>query len=38
MKISDKGGNSLEWQSLNLLEISKVTIHYKNGKGTATVE
>jgi hypothetical protein len=38
LKIEDKGGNTIEWEKLNLLEISKVTIHYKNGKGTASVE
>ena len=38
LKIEDKGGNTIEWEKLNLLEIAKVTIHYKNGKGTATVE
>jgi hypothetical protein len=38
LKITDKAGNTIEWEKLNLLEISKVTIHYKNGKGTASVE
>ncbi len=35
IRIEDKGGNSLEWEDLNLLEISEVTLHYKNGKAWA---
>jgi hypothetical protein len=38
LKVVDKEGNSIEWESLNLLEISKVTLHYKNGKAWADVE
>jgi|SRR5882672_3363926 len=38
MKIVDKEGNSIEWESLNLLEISEVTLHYKDGKATAIVK
>jgi hypothetical protein len=38
LRVSDKEGNSLTWENLNLLEISKVILHYKNGKGTAEVE
>jgi hypothetical protein len=38
LKIEDKQGNPIEWESLNLLKISKVTLHYKDGKGTAEVE
>jgi len=38
LRIEDKAGNSIEWEKLNLLEITTVTLHYKNGKGTATVE
>ena len=38
LKIADKEGNSIRWEGLDLPEISKVTIHYKNGKGTASVE
>jgi hypothetical protein len=38
LRIEDKGGNSIEWENLNLLKISKVTLHYKDGKGTADVE
>lgn len=38
LRIEDKQGNSIEWEDLNLLEISKVTLHYSNGKGTAEVE
>src|SRR5437868_14505223 len=38
LKIVDKEGNSIEWESLNLLEIAKVTLHYKNGKAWADIE
>lgn len=38
LKIVDGKGNSIEWESLNLLEISKVTLHYKNGKAWADLE
>jgi hypothetical protein len=38
LKIEDKQGNSIEWHDLDLLKISKVTLHYKDGKGTADVE
>ena len=35
LKVVDGEGNSIEWESLNLLEISEVTLHYKNGKAWA---
>ena len=38
LKIEDKQGNSIEWHDLDLLKISKLTLHYKDGKGTAEVE
>ncbi|HEY6188098.1 MAG TPA: hypothetical protein VIW80_10490 [Pyrinomonadaceae bacterium] len=38
LKVVDKEGNSIEWENLNLLEISKLTLHYKNGKAWADVE
>jgi hypothetical protein len=38
LKVVDSKGNSIEWESLNLLEISKVTLHYKNGKAWADLE
>lgn len=38
LRIEDKQGNSIEWENLNLLEISKVTLFYKDGKGTAQTE
>jgi hypothetical protein len=38
LRVEDSKGNAIEWESLNLLEISKVTLHYENGKGTAEVE
>lgn len=38
LRIEDKDGNSIEWDSLDLLEISQVTLHYKKGKTWADVE
>jgi len=38
LKIEDSEGHSVEWESLNLKEISKVTLHYKDGKAWADVE
>lgn len=38
LRVEDKGGNAIEWENLNLLEISKVTLHYKDGKATAVTE
>jgi hypothetical protein len=38
LKIEDSKGNSIEWHDLNLPEINKVTLFYKDGKGTAQVE
>jgi hypothetical protein len=38
LKVVDKSGNSITWENLNLLEISKLTLHYKNGKAWADVE
>jgi hypothetical protein len=38
LKVEDKDGNSIEWENLNLLEISKVTLHYKDGRAWADVE
>ncbi|HEY6188097.1 MAG TPA: hypothetical protein VIW80_10485 [Pyrinomonadaceae bacterium] len=38
LRVEDKQGNSIEWEKLNLLEISKVTLHYENGKATAVTE
>jgi hypothetical protein len=38
LRVEDKQGSSIEWQNLNLLEISKVTLHYDNNKATAETE
>lgn len=38
LKVEDSKGNSIEWHDLNLTEISEVTLHYENGKGTAEVK
>ena len=38
LKVVDKAGASIEWHDLNLIEISEVTLHYENGKGTAEVK
>ena len=38
LRVEDKEGNAIEWENLNLLKISKVTLHYKDKKATAEVE
>ncbi|MDQ3907872.1 MAG: hypothetical protein M3268_05960 [Acidobacteriota bacterium] len=38
LRVEDKQGNAIEWENLNLLEISKVTLHYKDGKAWADTE
>jgi hypothetical protein len=38
LRIEDDKGGSIEWENLNLLEISKVTLHIKDGKATAQTE
>ncbi len=40
LKVTDKEGNSLEWDDLNLIEISEVTLHWdaKAGKGWADIK
>lgn len=38
LRVLDKEGNSIDWSDLDLTEISKVTLHYENGKATAKVE
>lgn len=35
LRIEDKEGNSVVWENLNLLEISEVTLHLKDGKAWA---
>jgi hypothetical protein len=34
----DKDGNSIEWEKFDLLKISKLTLHYKDGRAWADVE
>jgi len=38
LKVVDSKGNSITWENLNLLEISEVTLHYKNGKAWADLK
>ena len=40
LRIEDKQGNAIEWENLNLLKISKLTLHYDQAtkKATADVE
>jgi hypothetical protein len=38
LRIEDSKGNAIEWENLNLLTISKLTLHYDNGKATAEAE
>jgi hypothetical protein len=38
LRIEDSGGHGIEWESLNLLEINKLTLNYKDGKATAKID
>ena len=38
LRIEDSEGHSIEWENLNLLEISEVTLHFKDGKAWADVK
>ena len=38
VKVVDGSGSDLQWGKLNLLQISKVTLFYKNGEGWAETE
>jgi hypothetical protein len=35
LKVTDGKGNSIEWHDLNLVEISELALHYKDGKAWA---
>ncbi len=38
LRVEDSEGHSIEWENLNLIEISEVTLYYKNGKAWAEVK
>ena len=38
LMVVDADGNSITWENLDLLEISQVTLHYKNGRSWADTE
>src|ERR1700682_5303046 len=38
LRIEDKQGHGIEWENLNLLEISKLTLNYKDDKATAKID
>lgn len=38
LRIEDKQGNYIEWENLNLLKISKITLHFDKASGKATAE
>lgn len=38
LRVEDTQGNAIEWENLKLTEISKVTLHYENGKARAETE
>jgi len=38
LRIEDKDGNSIEWENLNLLKISKLTLHYDAATKKATAD
>src|SRR4029079_14156756 len=31
LRVEDSKGNAIDWENLNLLQISKATLHYDNG-------
>lgn len=38
LRVEDEDGAYIEWTRLNLIQISSVTLYYKNGKATAIVK
>lgn len=38
LRVTDGKGHGIEWHDLNLVEISEVTLHYKDGKAWADVK
>jgi len=38
LRVEDKEGNAITWENLNLLEISEVTLHYRDGKAWADLK
>jgi hypothetical protein len=38
LRVEDEKGNSLTWESIDLLEVSEVTLHYKDGKAWADLK
>lgn len=38
LRVEDKQGHSIEWENLNLLEINKLTLEYKDSKATAKID
>lgn len=38
LQVVDKSGNSISWSNLNLTKITKITLHYEDGKATAVIE
>ena len=38
LKVTDKSGNSIVWENLNLLEISEATLHYEKGRAWADLK
>ena len=38
LKVNDKDGKGYVWEDINLLEVSKITVEYKDGKASATYE
>lgn len=38
LRVEDSKGTAIEWENLNLLKISKLTLYYENGKARAEWE
>ena len=38
LKVTDKDGKGYVWEKINLFEVAKITVEYKNGNASATYE
>ncbi len=38
LKVTDKDGKGYIWENINLFEVAKITVEYKNGNASATYE
>ncbi len=38
LRITDRDGNAIEWENLNLCKAVKITLHYNDGKAWADID